>query len=54
MWEYKIDNVNHPPHYVLILVCVEVSVGVLKKMNFKGDVTVLILVCVEVSVGGTI
>ena len=36
---------------VLILVCVEVSVGERKKNTGEVDKLVLILVCVEVSVG---
>ena len=37
---------------VLILVCVEVSVGARRQAGTRHNIEVLILVCVEVSVGG--
>ena len=51
MWEYKISEEMSYYNDVLILVCVEVSVGERKKNTGEVDKLVLILVCVEVSVG---
>ena len=52
MWEGTFQGGHTTDVQVLILVCVEVSVGDnMEKINVKRFL-VLILVCVEVSVGG--
>ena len=51
MWEAINHNFNRLNDWVLILVCVEVSVGACLKKIIDYCVEVLILVCVEVSVG---
>ena len=51
MWEKKLKTFKFQ-NLVLILVCVEVSVGVNYTILKEVLLIVLILVCVEVSVGG--
>ena len=51
MWEWTVDREVKLVAEVLILVCVEVSVGVSSTQSLIIDKDVLILVCVEVSVG---
>ena len=51
MWENLEFLETLTVEQVLILVCVEVSVGVYKLDNIEISANVLILVCVEVSVG---
>ena len=52
MWEFTEKEIKEIVLPVLILVCVEVSVGENKDYDNKRIHNVLILVCVEVSVGG--